>query len=210
MDDKLLNFEASGALKNAALIMRDRETDSWWSIMTSNAIGGDLDGADLVELPAGEKTTWKSWRRRHPDTLVLSVEGEEHVDNNPYDNYFASDGTFHDLEIDDNRLDPKAPIYSFWLGGEPWAVPHEAYRGGEIFELAGLDGKALLLYRTRKGPIYESSRAFLVDQELVSETNPKRLLSMADAGEGGIEALPGFDTFWYTWVATNTNTRLIE
>ena len=65
--DRKLNFEASGALKQASLIMRDRETDSWWSIMTSDAIGGELVGTDLVELPRGEKVTWKDWRRRHPD-----------------------------------------------------------------------------------------------------------------------------------------------
>ena len=29
---------------DASLVMRDRETDSWWSIMTSDAIGGELDG----------------------------------------------------------------------------------------------------------------------------------------------------------------------
>ncbi len=45
----------------ASLVMRDRETDSWWSIMTSTAIGGAMAGADLVELPLGEKTTWRSW-----------------------------------------------------------------------------------------------------------------------------------------------------
>ena len=53
--ERELNFEASGALMSASLVMRDRETDSWWSIMTSDAIGGQLDGADLEELPYGEK-----------------------------------------------------------------------------------------------------------------------------------------------------------
>ena len=190
--------------------MRDRETDSWWSIMTSDAIGGDLQGADLEELPVGEKATWRAWRQRHPETLVLSVEGEEHVDNNPYDNYFASAGTFRDLEVEDRRLEPKAPIYSFWFGGEPWAVAHDAYRGGQVFEVEGIGGKHLLLYRSKKGPIYESSRAFLVSAELAVEHSPKDLLAKADSGDTGIEVLPGFDTFWYTWVATNTKTRLIK
>ena len=210
LDDRALNFEASGALKSAALIMRDRETDSWWSIMTSDAIGGELEGADLQELPVGEKATWKSWRERHPDTLVLSVDGEEHVANNPYDNYFASDGTFRDLEIDDRRLEPKASIYSFWLDGEPWAVAHEAFRGGKVLEVDGLDGRQLLLYRSKKGPIYESSRAYLVDRDLASSHDPQKLLTMADSEQSGIEPLPGFDTFWYTWVATNSHTHLIE
>ena len=76
--DQELNFEASGALLDASLVMRDRETDSWWSIMTSDAIGGELEGDELEELPLGEKSTWKDWVARHPQTLVLSVEGREH------------------------------------------------------------------------------------------------------------------------------------
>jgi len=195
---------------DASLVMRDRETDSWWSIMTSDAIGGDLDGAKLVVLPAGEKVTWKDWRQRYPDTLVLSVEGEEHVDNNPYDNYFASKDTFRDLEIEDDRLDPKAPIYSFWFDGEPWAVPHRSYKGGKVLELEGVDGKRLLLFRGKRVPIYQSSRAYLIDAELASAHKPKELLAMAESGADGIEILPGFDTFWYTWVAVNKNTHLVR
>ncbi len=65
--------------------MRDRETDSWWSIMTSRAIGGPLDGAQLVELPVSTKSTWGQWRRAHPRTLVLSVDGVEYVESNPFD-----------------------------------------------------------------------------------------------------------------------------
>ena len=178
--------------------------------MTSDAISGDLDGTNLVVLPAGEKVIWKEWSRRHPDTLVLSVEGEVHVDNNPYDNYFASEGTFRDLEIDDRRLEPKAHIYSFWYEGEPWAVSHEAYKGGAILESDNLEGKRLLLYRSKKGPLYESSRAYLVEAELASTHKAKELLAMAESGAIGIEPLAGFDTFWYTWVAVNENTHLIQ
>ncbi len=65
----------------ASLVMRDRETDSWWSIMTSSAIGGALQGTELDELPIGEKTTWADWRRRYPATLVLSVDGGQHKGN---------------------------------------------------------------------------------------------------------------------------------
>ena len=178
--------------------------------MTSDAIGGDLDGTDLVALPVGEKVTWKAWLKRHPDTLVLSVEGEEHVENNPYDNYFTSEGTFRDLEVEDHRLDPKAPIYSFWHNGEPWAVPHAAFKGGKVFKVEGLEGRQLFLYRTKKGPIYESSRAYLVNDDLAAAKSPKKLQIEVASGAEGIEPLPGFDTFWYTWVAVNENTHLIE
>jgi hypothetical protein len=211
MGDQMLNFEASGALMDASLVMRDRETDSWWSIMTSTAIGGDLNGADLMALLAGEKATWKDWRQRHPDTLVLSVGGEEHVDNNPYDNYFDSEETFRGIEISDKRLEPKTPIYTFWFHGEPYAVPHSAFKGGRLFEVDGIDGRQLLLYRTKKGPIFESSRAYLVNEEKASGRKAKDLVAMVDSGsDEGIELLPGFDTFWYNWVAVNGNTHLIR
>ena len=107
VNGKELNFEASGALLDASLVMRDRETDSWWSIMSSTSIGGDLDETRLKELPVGRKSTWKDWVEAHPDTVVLSIRGHEHVENNPYDNYFSSEETFRGLVIEDTRLAPK-------------------------------------------------------------------------------------------------------
>jgi hypothetical protein len=191
--------------------MRDRETDSWWSIMTSDAIGGELDGTDLVELPQGKKTPWKEWRRQHPDTLVLSVGGEEHIDNNPYDNYFASEETFRDLEIDDRRLAPKDSIYSFWWGDEPFAVPHTAFAGGRVLEIDGWGDQQLFLYRGEEASIFESTQAWSVPVSLTSQgTSPEQLLALLTSGQAvGAERLNGFDTFWYNWVSVNENTHLL-
>jgi len=197
---------------DASLVMRDRETDSWWSIMTSDAIGGELVGTDLVELPRGEKATWKDWRERHPDTLVLSVEGEEHVDNNPYDNYFASESTFRDLEIDDHRLEPKDPIYSFWWADEPYAVPHTAFAGGKVLEVEGWGDQRLFLYRGKKATIFESTQAWVVPATLADQAKQSKdlleLLSSSDTG--GAERLTGFDTFWYNWISVNEDTHLVQ
>ena len=72
-DGKTLSFEPSGGLMNASLVMQDRETDTFWSIMSGKAEAGALDGTALIELPVSEKMSWAEWRARHPDTLVLSV-----------------------------------------------------------------------------------------------------------------------------------------
>lgn len=207
---RTLDFEASGALLAASLVMRDRETDSWWSIMSSEAIGGPLEGTRLPELPVGEKTTWGEWREKHPETRVLSVEGKEHLPTNPYEKYFTSEGTFRDAEPADDRLPAKESIFTFHLGGEPWAVPHRSFAGGEVFDLPG-EERELLLFREEGASVYASTEAWLVAPGAAGE-DPRleRLLAAARAGESGFERLEGFDTFWYTWVGVNEETRLLR
>jgi hypothetical protein len=210
VDGRELNFEASGALMQATLVMRDRETDSWWSIMTSDAIGGELDGTDLEELPFGEKTTWGDWKSRYPETLVLSVGGAEHIENNPYDNYFASEGTFRDLKIDDDRLPPKENIFSFWLQDLPWAATHRAIEGGKLYPIEGLTGRLVFLHRVPGTPMYASSDAYLVDEAVATEHGAGGLLAHIQDHPEAAERLNGFDTFWYSWVAINKESRLLD
>jgi hypothetical protein len=208
--DQELNFEASGALMQASLVMRDRETDSWWSIMTSDSIGGELEGADLEELPYGEKTTWGDWKRRYPDTLALSVDGTEHVENNPYDNYFTSDGTFRGLEVDDDRLPAKENIFSFWLLDQPFAATHRAIDGGKTYTVDGLESRVVFLHRVPGSSMFSSSTAYLVDQEVADELGGIALLEHIQDNPDVAERLNGFDTFWYSWVAINRESRLLD
>ena len=156
-DGKDLRFEASGGLLHAALVMRDKETDSFWSIMTGDSIAGDFKGTRLEELPLGEKAQWQDWVALHPRTLVLSVEGREHVRSNPYDSYFGSDSGFRGLEASDARLGTKDPIYSFHLDGKPYAVPFEAFEEGAVFRVGE---REVFLYRPRGVAIYYSTLAF--------------------------------------------------
>jgi len=194
----------------ASLVMRDRETDSWWSIMTSDSIGGTLEGADLEELPFGEKTTWGDWKTRHPETLVLSVEGVEHVGDNPYDNYFNSDGTFRDLEIDDDRLPAKENIFSFWLMDLPFAATHRAIEGGKVYPIEGLEGRVVFLHRVPGKPMYASSDAYLVDQAVAAAVGASGLLEHIQNHPEVAERLNGFDTFWYSWVSINKESHLLD
>jgi hypothetical protein len=188
--------------------MRDRETDSWWSIMSSTAIGGSLTGAELTELPVSEKASWNDWVRRYPETLVLSVDGSEHVEDNPYDNYFDSDGTFRDLEIKDKRLEPKQPIFSFWVDSKPFAAPFSAFEGGRVFRLD--DGRSILLTRPVNSPIFLSTNGYLVDAQIDPGVSPDQLLRRLDDLGEDATPLEGFDTYWYTWVSVNEDTELLE
>ncbi len=142
---------------------------------------------------------------------MLSVEGQEHVERNPYDDYFASDETFRDLPVDDRRLQPKEPVFSFWLAGKPYAAAHSAFAGGKLFAPSGIDGQRLFLYRKKRSPMFTSSRAWLIESErLAGGTRPGQLLALVEAGGDGIEPLAGIDTFWYTWVLINEESELLH
>ena len=143
-----LAFEPDGGLLNASLVVRDRETDSLWSILTGDAIGGELEGTRLDQWPVGEKVQWRDWKLRHPETLVLSVDGREHIRNNPYDMYLASSASFRGIETADDRLGNREPIYAFQVGNARYAVPFAALEGGAVVRVGE---RELFLYRPRGG-----------------------------------------------------------
>lgn len=200
--DRNLSFEPSGGLKMASLVMRDRESDSWWSIMTSKGIGGEFEGAELPKLEGGEKSTYGDWRRRHPDTLVLSVGGLEHDASNSYENYFTNERVFQDKTPDDDRLPPKESIYSFHSAAKAFAVTHARIEGGGRFDI-GLKDAVLLLYRDPGASVFASTEAYLAESELSLEE------LLARRGEWTPFA-DGFDTYWYSWIGQNSGSEILQ
>jgi hypothetical protein len=234
-NDKVLAFEPSGALMDAALIMRDRETDSWWSIMTGDAIGGELEGTPLKELPLAVKMQWGEWKKRYPDTKVLSVDGKEHDPSDPYDRYFSSSEGFRKMTTADTRLFDKTSIYSFQIDGAAYAVPHATIEGGAVFKVD--DGREVFLYREPGSSMFASTMAYVSDIKGKKSRFAKKSGRWRDrhteavfsgdagfpAGDDGEERsaeektktprlskLAGFDTFWYIWSTTHKNVVILE
>ncbi len=212
-----LRFEASGGLLHSALVMRDKETGSYWPILAGEAASGKLRGTRLQEMPVGTKAQWKEWRRAHPDTLVLSVAGVEHVENNPYDQYFASDSGFRRLAAKDNRLPTKQPIWAFEAAGRRFAAPFGAFEGGGTFRVGD---EWVFLHRPRGAAVYFSTRAFASDTPFarregvwVHEGSGARFDlargSFVGGSSAGPQPLKGFDTFWYMWSLTHPDTFVL-
>ena len=128
--------------------------------------------------------------------------------SNPYDSYFTSEGTFRDLQIDDDRLPPKEDIFSFWLDGRAYAVTHRAAEGGKLYEV---DGRTLLFYREPGTSFYASSSAYILDTDQTNGRSAAELAARLAQGDmTGAERLNGFDTFWYSWVAINKDSQLLD
>ena len=214
-EGKTLDFESSGGLMNSSMIMQDRQTDSYWSIMTGDAVSGEYKGTKLVELPISRKVEWKDWLGEHPDTLVLSVNGEQDAPD-PNTEYFRSRRGFRGQQATDGRLDTKDSIYAFRYDDRAYAIDTGGVVGGKTFALH--DGSHAFVYRAKGAELFEGSSAFWSEvgfeqrgEEWVEVGTGARFLPQAGEFEGPTRyRLSGFDTFWYTWSLSNPDTALLR
>ena len=212
-DGTLLNFEASGGLTNASLVMQDKQTNTYWSLMKGKALAGTMKGEPLKELSIGEKTTWEEWRTKHPNTKVLSVNSKEDG-RNPYQTYFKDQQGFRGLEANDQRLETKSPIFAFRHADKTYAVPYSEFESGGVFDLP--DGSQVFLYRDLKDDLFRSTSVFISqdgfasDDETWTESKTKSKFDKSTRlFNGDVERLKGFDTFWYNWSLNNPETELL-
>lgn len=213
----MLTFEPSGGLINSSLVMQDRETDSYWAIMKGEAVAGKKKGTELKELPLGKKMKWKRWKRKHPNTLVLSVRGKEDAQQS-YRSYFKSAQGFRNSMAKDKRLKTKAPIFAFKLGEQTYAVSHKQLGEGQSFSLGD---RHIFLYRSRDAELFRSTAAFHSSGEGIEKRDGQwvdissgcRFDQENEIFDGNADSCPkafkGFDTFWYNWSLNNPSTELL-
>ena len=69
---RTLTFENSGALWKDMLVLKDRETGTYWTPATGKALAGPLVGETLTILPA-PVTSAEAWRELYPSTVCLDT-----------------------------------------------------------------------------------------------------------------------------------------
>ena len=68
-----LTFEP-GATRAGVAFMRDRETDSFWQVLTGQAWGDELFGERLESLPS-HYSFWFAWSDLHTPTELYGASG---------------------------------------------------------------------------------------------------------------------------------------
>jgi len=88
IEGRRYHFSVSGLLYKRNALFYDRETDSLWSQLLSQAVTGPMTGARLAMLPT-EDTTWEAWKAQHSDTRVLALVTGYDLDyaHDPYASY---------------------------------------------------------------------------------------------------------------------------
>ena len=127
-DGQVLDFGATGRLRNSNLIMYDRQTESWWQQATGEAIAGQYTGCQLAFVPAF-MISWTDFKAAFPDGAVLSRETGHVRDygRNPYTGYddinefpFLFDG-----RVEDRVLPLMARVLTVDLNGKAVAYPYD-------------------------------------------------------------------------------------
>ena len=128
-------FGVSGLLYRSDVLFYDRETESLWSQIHSRAVTGSALGTRLVMLRS-EMARWGDWKKKHPNSTVLSSETGHSRDYSqaPYSGYSTSERIYFPVPFD-KRYPAKMPTIGVRTGGAARAYPAvEVFRAGGVVE----------------------------------------------------------------------------
>lgn len=216
----------SGFLYRSNKLMYDAATQSLWSTMRGVPVVGPLvdQGIELPRLYV-VTTSWGEWKRRHPDTTVLSLNtghSRDYGEGVAYREYFATDDLMFNTPFQDERLANKQEVLGLRFPGAPQdqlAIDTAFLANNPVFtETVGLQEIAIFTDRTGASRVYDPQgirfASFDGDRTVVDIDGGTWLL---DEGGLTLEAdgrrlprLPAHRSFWFGWHAAFPETRLIN
>ena len=180
--DKELTFGVSGLLYQSDVLFYDHQTESLWSQLLMKSISGKYVNREIEILPY-TFSTWKEWRDKYPDTMVLSRD-TGHIRNysaDPYVSYYNSDSLMFPVKIKSDKLHPKEKILVVISDDGSKAYPLKSLKGKE--ELRDkIDGEAIVIR--------------IINDELFEVYDDKG--SMKES----------FISYWFAWYAFKPDTEL--
>ena len=230
-DGRRLTFGTSGLLYRSNKLMFDHETKSLWNTFEGVPVVGELVGSGLRLTPrAVVTTTWGEWRRRHPETTVLSLDTghrRNYAEGAAYRTYFGSDELMFAVSRRDARLPNKEEVLVLRLP--------DPERPGELLPLAvtarfllrnrvyhhDFAGRSLVIITTEQGAnrVYDAGEVRFArridDEQVIDDTGrawqvSEDALVSEDAAAVRLARVPAQRAFWFGWYAQFPDTRLID
>jgi hypothetical protein len=164
---KTLTFENSGALWRDMLVLRDRETGTYWSPASGRALWGPLAGERLRTLPA-YLTTAEAWEELLPESVCLDTGGLSAV---PLRLKLYASSSWEGVsgrKSQDRRLPAKERVFLVSEGSESVAFTSAEIRTLKSVRVR-LEDRTLLL---EWDGAMRSPRAYRVDASSAREERP--------------------------------------
>lgn len=216
----------SGFLYRSNKLMYDQETQSLWSTVRGEPVIGPLVGHGIVLEPVSiVTTTWGEWKRRHPETTVLSLNTghrRDYSEGRAYQNYFSNDQLMFNTPFQDNRLRNKQevlaltfpaspqeqlaidteflnknPLYTDQIGQQKILVLTDTTGASRVYDPANID---FLSYDRDSTIIDNSGNSWKLSEDKLESSTHDIILNR----------LPSRRAFWFGWHAAFPNTRLIK
>jgi hypothetical protein len=183
--NKKLDFGVSGLLYNSDVLLYDRQTDSLWSQIMQQSVAGKYKGTRLKSIPL-KHTTWSDWKKKHPDTKVLSTRtgNVRNYNKNPYKDYATSNHLFFPVYSKAPEVyHPKERVLGVEIGGVFKAYPFiELNKNGKALFADTLNNKKLSVHWDQE----HQAGAIYLDEKNITTTQ----------------------SFWFAWFAFHPETRV--
>ncbi len=184
---KPLSFGVSGLLYNSDVLVYDRQTQSLWSQILAQAVSGPLKGVKLTTVALAH-TSWADWKKRHPNTQVLSTDTGFARDytRDPYTGYTQDQTIMFHVSGRSTRYHPKEPVIGIEVGGKFKAYPFVELaktKGGKMTDTLG--GKTLTVRfdsEHRTGAVFDAQG----------------------------KEIPTVTAFWFAWYAFHRDTEVFQ
>jgi len=215
----------SGFLYRSNKVMYDADTQSLWSTTKGVPFVGPLVGKDIaLERSFVVTSTWGEWRRRHPQSQVLSLDtghNRDYDEGVAYKSYFSSDELMFDVPGEDARLANKAEILALQFPDAPddtMAISADFLAGRPVYATTlGKHSLVVLTDSSGANRVYEIADVEFAtydgDVTVTDSTGGVWRLSEANLkGPDGAEfsRVPAHRAFWFGWRAAHPNTNLVK
>ena len=128
------DFGVSGMLRNNCLVMFDRQTDSLWMQLTTEAIVGTLTGRRL-KIVSSQGVPFEAFMKNFPDGKVLSKETgySRPYGVSPYAGYESANGTLFPVGFKKPiPVAPKERLVTISIDGKTKAYPFPLLRRSKV------------------------------------------------------------------------------
>ena len=215
----------SGFLYRSNKLMYDAETQSLWNTLRGEPVIGPLaDKGIQLEHLSVVTTSWSEWKRRHPDTQVLSLETghrRDYDEGAAYREYFATDRLMFNTPFQDTRLKNKQEVLALRFAGAPGqqlAIDTDFLMANPVYkDRIGLQRFVVLTDSSGANRVYDPADVDFVSYDgdaAVTDADgqiwqlTESALTHPDGTQRG--RLPYHRAFWFGWKATFPETRLVK
>ena len=215
----------SGFLYRSNKLMYDADTQSLWNTLTGEPVIGPLAGKGIaLEHLSVVTTSWGEWKRRHPDTQVLSLETghrRDYGEGVAYQEYFATDRLMFNTPFQDTRLKNKQEVLALRFAGAPGqqlAIDTEFLAANPIYtDAIGQQRFIVLTDQSGANRVYDPADIEFIDYDrdsTLTDTDGRiwqlteSALTMSDGTTLG--RLPYHRAFWFGWKAAFPDTKLVK